>query len=129
MFIYRKNNLYIGQISILLFKLIGIYKPVLWKTKSKIFLYNLYSLFTISIVFFFIFSIFMYIIVNLENIDGEMETFFYFLVLMNNFNKMISILLQRSIIIESKNLFRNELCQPRDEFEFKIQQQTSNSCR
>lgn len=129
MFAYNKHKIYIGEISFLLFHLTGIFKPIAWNSKWKIWLYNAYSTFMITIYFIFVFSILIYILRLAQNLETKIETTFQFLALSNVFFKMISILVQSRTAIASISLFMNKLCQPRDTFESKILQQSSHACR
>lgn len=124
-----KNELYIGQISFLIFELIGICKPVTWNTRWKILLYNAYSAFSITAVLISIVSMLLYIIQNAQLLGNEMDTYFYFIGASNSFYKFISIFIQHQTVIQSKNMFMNKLCHPRDNLEFKILKRTSNFCR
>lgn len=122
-------KLYIGQISYFIFELTGICKPITWTTRSKICLFHVYSIFSIITSSIFIFYMLMYIMKNYQTFESEMDTYFYFLTIMNAYYKMMSIFVQRQAVIESKNLFTNKFCLPRDRFELKVLQRTSNICR
>lgn len=129
MFTYEDDKLYIGQISFFIFKLIGIYQPVTCNTRWRIYLYNVYSIFTLTNVFIMVVSLFIYMTENVQTIESELETFFYFLCFSNILYKMISVSTQHQTMDEFKILFLNKHCQSRDNFELKILQRTSNSCR
>lgn len=129
MLLEKKEKFYTGQISFFLFYLIGILKPITWNSRWKIWFYNLYSLFMITLYFIFVFSIFIYILRIAQNAEAKIETTFQFLALFNVFFKMISILIQTKTAIESINLFMNEICQPRDKIESEILKQSSHYSR
>ncbi|XP_051164235.1 odorant receptor 9a-like [Leptopilina boulardi] len=122
-------KLYLGEISFILLQLFGIFKPLTWNTKWKTLIYYLYSIFMITIYFYFDISILLFLLLKAQNIDNEMESLYHFLAFFTVFFKMITIFLHSKIAIELVNLFKNKLCQPRDDVELKILQNTSYSCR
>lgn len=124
----QKQIIYMGEISFTLLQLFGACKPHSWKSRFKICLYHVYSTIMITIYFIFVFSILIFLI-RAKNIDSEMETFFHFLAFFTVLFKMISIFLQSKSVVKTNYLFKNELCQPRDDYELKLLLRTSHSCR
>lgn len=121
----KTSGIYLGQISFIILQLFGVFKPFNWNSKWKNWIYHVYSIFMISLFFYFFIAILLFLLLKAKNIENEMESFYHFLAFFTVFFKMMTIFVRSQIAMELVNLFRNQLCQPRDDGEVKILHNTS----
>ncbi|XP_033220121.1 odorant receptor 46a-like [Belonocnema kinseyi] len=121
--------MYFGQLSYTVFQYFGMLRPLTWNSQWKIWIYRIYSIFMISIYSIFTFSILIYLLQDIEEIVNNMETLFHFLAVFAVLIKLMSIMVKRKTLIESKNMLLDEVCQPRDFYESELLKNCSKVCR
>lgn len=123
------DKLYTGEISIKFFSLFGLWKPISWNSRGKIWCYGLYSILMISIYICFTFTLLMYLVKVSKSTESFTLNLYNFMAIFAVFVKQISIMLKRKVIIDLKEMFLDKLCQPRDTHELKILREHSQTCR
>lgn len=129
MIFQKAKEIYIGQISFTLFYIFGMWQPLSWNSRWKIWLYQVYSIFMILFYFSFSVSLFVYLL----HVSGDMNLFteylYYFLYSIAIFIKQLNIIVKRRIVIKSKNKLLANFCRPRDIQEWDILIRCSQDCR
>ncbi|XP_043465775.1 odorant receptor 67c-like [Leptopilina heterotoma] len=102
MIFQKDEEIYTGQISFTLFYIFGMWQPLNWNSRWKIWLYRIYSIF--MIIFYFSFSVTL--IVYLLHVTAKRKT-----------------------VIKLKNKLLTKFCRPRDIQEWDILIRCSQDCR
>lgn len=123
------DEIYTGQISFTLFYIFGMWQPITWNSRWKIWLYQIYSIFMIIFYFSFSVSLFVYLLRVSDDMNIFTEYLYYFLYSVAIFIKQLNIIAKRRTVIESKNKLLASFCRPRDFYEWNILEKCSKDCR
>lgn len=113
--------MYRAEISVILFKIVGIW-PSKYSKGLLTIIYQVYSIFVVSLTFIFTASNLFFILSEKIEVDVFIEDLFYFLTLLVACIKMIVIFQKRNKIHELMKILHNKQFQPRDAVEFSIQE-------
>lgn len=121
----KKEKLYLGEYSYAMFQLCGIWRPVDWKSKWKIYPYLVFSI--ISVIMFILFNItfFVNMFQKHESIEILIQSIFYFCTWFMALIKLTILYRTRQTFIESNKMFLSEICQPIDDEEIAILRKAS----
>lgn len=111
--------MYKAEISIVLFKMIGIWPSE--STKGFLTIYDFYTIFTVSIILVFAVTNSFYILSENFDRDELTENFFYSIATFIDCVKMLVIYQKRSKIRQIEKCLNNKQFKPRDSEEFFIQ--------
>lgn len=125
----KNGKMFTGQFLFIIFKIFGLWRPSSFNEKWKISLYNIFTIFNVTIHLTFTFSLFVHLFYVSKNADKFTQTLFYFSGVFAVFIKIVSFLVKNNYVIELHAMFSNKHCQPRDVYELKILQNISRKCR
>ncbi|KAI4483565.1 hypothetical protein M0804_007825 [Polistes exclamans] len=116
-------------LSFALLTYVGFWRPVNWSPNSfKYLLYNIYTIFMVSMLYAFTFCGFMDALID-HNLDNLLEKFSLFISVIGVCIKVTNILINRKNIISVTNMLLNEQCIPRDSKELAIKQKFDKNAR
>lgn len=116
----KKHNIYTGQISLKLFQICGLWKPLNCNSQWKLKIYYLYSIFTITLYISLTFLLFVYMFQIHDDVKDFTQSVFYFSTYFNVLIKLSMVVIRRDIFIKSNKMLLSDMCQSRDNHEVEI---------
>lgn len=117
------------SLSFALLTCTGYWRPIKWPVRSlKYWLYNLYSLFMVSLLYTFAFCALVDSLIS-KNLQVMTDKFSLFISVLGVCFKVANLFLQRKKIISLVNTLLNEQCAPRDKEEVIIQRKFDGYAR
>ncbi|KAI4502479.1 hypothetical protein M0802_002391 [Mischocyttarus mexicanus] len=116
-------------LSFALLTYVGFWRPINWSPNSmKYSLYNIYTIFMISMLYAFTFCGLMDALVD-HNLDNLLEKFSLFISVIGVCIKVTNIIINRKKIISVTNMLLKEDCIPRDSQELAIKQRFDRNAK
>lgn len=119
------STLYLGEFSFAMFQFFGFWRPVNWKSYRKIYFYRIYSIFTIIIYILFNITFVVSLFQTHESIENLIQSIFYCCTFLTALIKLALLFRTRQVFIESNEMFLSEICQPLDDKEIAILEESS----
>lgn len=121
----ENSRMYLGEILFSMFQICGFWRPVNYHS-WKMFFYQIYSIFTVTLFFLFTISFNAYVFQYQKTVKDFTQSIFYACTFSLALIKLTVLFRTRATIIKSKEMFLSEICQPRDEIEMSIIRECSH---
>lgn len=116
----NRKTIYMGEFSLAIFKLTGLWTPVEWMGNWKFFFYKIYSIFMISVFSIFTFIVCLRLFEEHENIESLSQSLLFSSTTIMTIVKIIIVCKRRKIFTKTQEMFVSEICQPSDFYEIDI---------
>ena len=129
LFFPKQLGLYNGEISFTLFGILGIWRPLTWKSRWKIFLFRIYSIISFFMFFCMIFCLMLTLFRSNKDPQFITQNSFYFTFTCTIYLKMINLVIQKKKVIKTLKMLTYGVCEHRSLTECEILQKYSSKCR